>query len=115
MEAPDTPSDGQEDTGSLGDRTLDCLLGVDKPDASAVQLAPPLSGPGKKDWDAYTHRAKPQSVTASAAAGGFATTCPRIPLCWSCSPTSSVGLSSAAVVIALLYLVWYGLVFFRVV
>ena len=112
MVDPPIPPMASDDAGSLGDRTLDRLLGVGNPELPPVQLPPPLSGNPKKDWDSYSHRESSVGDRARR----------RMRLRQGLSPETSIfdlmpdvisWTVSAAVVAALLYLVWWPGVFPR--
>jgi hypothetical protein len=99
-------------------------MGVDKMNAPRVDLPPPLSGNPKKDWDSHRHRESTvgdrlarrwrlrrvfpgdgPSERSSGLLGRVVDALPDV-IGWAVT---------AAVVVALLYLIWYGLVFFQVV
>lgn len=90
-------------------------MGLDRLDAPHLELPPPLSGNPRKDWDSRRHRestvgdriARKWRLRRAFPGDGssFFNILPDI-IGWTVS---------AAVVVALLYLIWYGLVFFHVV
>ena len=123
MAIPHPPFDDQNDPPSLGDRTLDKWMGLDKLDPPGIELPPPISGRSRNDWDAARHR---ERTLGSRLLGGWRRHSDR-PGFWSSEPgadpanhwteylASVLGWSAiAAVVMALLYLVWYGLTFFQI-
>jgi hypothetical protein len=123
MPTPKSPFDDQNDPPSLGDRTLDKWMGLDKLDSLSIDLPPQLSAPAGKEWDARRHR---ESTVWSRMLRGLLARAGR-PGFWSSEPGADpanhwteylagfLGWSAiAAVVVALLYLVWYGLTFFQI-
>jgi hypothetical protein len=123
MPTPKSPFDGQNDPPSLGDRTLDRWIGLDKLDVPAIELPPRLSGNPGKAWDSSRHRESTvwgrtlRAWHTRAAPPGFWSSEPGADPAnhWSEFVVDLVGWSAiAAVVVALLYLVWYGLAFFQI-
>ena len=123
MPAPKAPFDDEDNPPSLGDRTLDRWMGLDELDAPGIALPSALSAPAGNDWDAVRHR---QSTVWSRMLHRWRTQATR-PGFWSLEPGADLanhwteyaagilGWSAiAAVVVALLYLIWYGLTFFQV-
>ena len=123
MAFPKAPFDDQNDPPSLGDRTLDKWMGLDELEAPGIELPPPLSGRSGGEWDAARHR---QSTVWSRLVRGWRTHSDR-PGLWSSQPgadpadhwteyvASFLGWTAiAAVLAALVYLVWYGLTFFQI-